>query len=305
MSDAQTKLGLSCPKEGSFYICDNADIRFVGCCTVDPCTKERGGVCPTDDVRPASFSSDAYNQIGQQSCFSPESDDIWYTCKAMADNPTPFMGCCKSNPCSADGCATKDLFPARLSDNPDKAQIFLASGSTSTPEPDASESSFPKGAIIGIAIGAASLVCILIAILMYRRRYVAKKRKSEKEAEEAAKLYNPGYQGRKFGFISIAVEGHVENGITNRCAQSIHRATRQVSRQVSLATGRAASQARQEWATGPITARHIMTTTSHRQHRIGTPIRDMSQSCPACRGTQSPRTCTTTNITPNYRKNPT
>ena len=206
MGDAQTRLGLSCPKEGQFYVCDNADIRFVGCCTVDPCTEERGGECPTDDLRPASFSSDAYNQIGQQSCFAPEGEDLWYTCKAMADNPTPFMGCCKGNPCSPDGCATEDLYPARLSDNPDKAQVFLAAGSTSEPSstPDAEEGSLPTSTIIGVAVGGAAAVCLLVAFFMYWRKSQARKRsRSEKEADEAAKLYNPNYPGGKPYFSSL------------------------------------------------------------------------------------------------------
>lgn len=208
MGDAQTRLGLSCPREGKFYICDNANIRFIGCCTVDPCTEERGGECPTDDLRPASFSSDVYNQIGQQSCFMPEDEGLWYTCKAMADNLTPFMGCCKSNPCSPDGCATEDLFPARLSDNPDKAQVFLASGSTPEPSstPDSSdEGSLPTSTIIGIAVGGAAFVCILVAVLMYWRKSAARKRKrSGREADEAAKLYSPSYPGGKFFHLLLS-----------------------------------------------------------------------------------------------------
>ncbi|RYP71009.1 hypothetical protein DL771_005104 [Monosporascus sp. 5C6A] len=131
---------------------------------------------------------------------------MWYTCKATDDNPTPFMGCCKANPCSPTGCATSDLHPARLSDNPDKAQIFLSSSSTASPDSDSSSgsASSPIGVIIGIALGGVALVGILIAFcLMYRKRCLGRKRETEKQADEAAKLYNPSVQGQYSpGFVS-------------------------------------------------------------------------------------------------------
>lgn len=113
------------------------------------------------------------------------------------------MGCCKSNPCSASGCATDDLFPARLSDNPDKAQIFLSdSSSTDTPTAGSSGTSFPTGAIIGAALGGVAVISILIiAFIMYRRGLFGKKRKSEKEADESTNLYSPKFQGRTFHTI--------------------------------------------------------------------------------------------------------
>ncbi|RYP70359.1 hypothetical protein DL769_004985 [Monosporascus sp. CRB-8-3] len=198
MADAQHSLGLSCPRGGQFYICDKANIRFIGCCTVDPCTEELGGQCPTDALRTSSFSSDSYNKIGQQSCFAPEDESIWYTCKATDDNPTPFMGCCKANPCSPTGCATSDLYPARLSDNPDKAQIFLSGSSTASPDSDSSSgSSLALGAIIGIVLGGVALIGILIAFfLVYRKGLLGRKRKTEKQADEAANLYSPSVQGQ-------------------------------------------------------------------------------------------------------------
>ncbi|RYO88513.1 hypothetical protein DL766_009235 [Monosporascus sp. MC13-8B] len=168
--------------------------------------KEVGGLLPgegiaskhTDALRASSFSSDAYNKIGQQSCFAPEDESIWYTCKATDDNPTPFMGCCKGNPCSAKGCTTNDLYPARLSDNPDKARIFLSGSSTASPDSDSSsDSSSPLGVIIGITLGGVAFIGILIAFfLMYRKGWLGKKRKTEKQADEAANLYSPSVQGQ-------------------------------------------------------------------------------------------------------------
>lgn len=197
MTSAQQRLGLSCPKEGQFYVCENSNLRFIGCCTVDPCTDERGGECPTDSLRTSSFSSDSYNKIGQQSCFSPEDESIWYTCKADTHNPVPFMGCCKGNPCSAAGCKSDDLYPARLSDNPDKAEVFLSdSTSTATPSAD-SGTSFPTGAVVGAVLGGVAVISILIiAFIMYRRGLLGKKRKTEKEADESTNLYNPSFQGQ-------------------------------------------------------------------------------------------------------------
>lgn len=105
----------------------------------------------------------------------------------------PFLGCCEENPCSASGCPSNALYPARLSDNPDKASIFLSDAASTNP--NSSGESFPLGAIIGIALGAVAIIGVLIAFLMYRR---TKRRRTEKEVDEAAQLYNPNYQGRKY-----------------------------------------------------------------------------------------------------------
>lgn len=114
------------------------------------------------------------------------------------------MGCCKGNPCSAAGCKSDDLYPARLSDNPDKAEVFLSdSTSTATPSAD-SGTSFPTGAVVGAVLGGVAVISILIiAFIMYRRGLLGKKRKTEKEADESTNLYNPSFQGRTFHSIAF------------------------------------------------------------------------------------------------------
>lgn len=223
-------------------------------------------------MRSSSFSSDAYNKIGQQSCFSPQNENIWYTCKADKSNPTPFLGCCKSNPCSAAGCAAADLFPARLSDNPDKAAIFL-SDSTDTPAAD-SGNSFPTGAIVGAALGGVAVISILvIAFIMWRRGFFGKKGKSEKEADESVNLYNPNLQSRAYHAIMLLFLSSRQM-LTG--AQSIH--------QVLSATTPAASRILRATIICRIT--RGIRTIYLRRRQIGMLTVGMFRSCLACRGTQ-------------------
>ncbi|RYP03891.1 hypothetical protein DL764_004807 [Monosporascus ibericus] len=103
------------------------------------------------------------------------------------------------------GCVTSDLYPARLSDNPDKAQIFLSGSSTASTDSDSSsDSSLPLGAIIGIVLGAVALIGILIAFfLMYRKGWLRRGRETEKQADEAANLYSPSVHGHYSpGFVN-------------------------------------------------------------------------------------------------------
>ncbi|KAI1143942.1 hypothetical protein F5Y05DRAFT_11218 [Hypoxylon sp. FL0543] len=190
MSVTRSDLGLSCPVEGKFYVCDSAKIRFIGCCTVDPCA-DGSGLCPEKNLATASFSSDHYDSIPKQNCAPPSNDTQWFTCKSSQ----PFLGCCDINPCQNDGCPTNNLLAATLSDNAQDAQVFLTTSSaTPTSAPSASSGyTLPLGAILGIALGCAALVAILLAILAYRCGWLARRRKGEKGPDGAASNY--GSQG--------------------------------------------------------------------------------------------------------------
>lgn len=126
-SDPITELGLTCPSGGNFHICQDSKVRFVGCCTTDPCA-DGSGQCAADDVRTASFDAAKYDAIPPESC-AADSSALWYTCR---DADPPFLGCCRSNPCNG-GCPASDLAAARLSDDASQAAPFLTSSSpTST-----------------------------------------------------------------------------------------------------------------------------------------------------------------------------
>ncbi|KAK3984262.1 hypothetical protein QBC44DRAFT_253306 [Cladorrhinum sp. PSN332] len=188
-------LGASCPSGGSFYICENTRVEFIGCCTSDPCTTEIGGKCPQNNIRPASFSSDSYQDIPAQQCDSTDPKALWFTC---ASNNPPFMGCCKSNPCSSGSCPTNNLVAARLSSDDKDREAFLGEAKTSTissttssatetastatptsssdsssqapPAQDEKSSGLPKGAIIGIGVGAGVILLAIVAFFIIRRR---------------------------------------------------------------------------------------------------------------------------------------
>ncbi|KAL7626180.1 hypothetical protein AAE478_002950 [Parahypoxylon ruwenzoriense] len=201
MAATRADLGLSCPSKGKFYVCESATIRFVGCCTVDPCA-DGSGKCPQSALAPASFSSDHYDSIPPQSCAAPSNSNRWFTCKGSSQ---PFMGCCSApiNPCQNEGCPTANLLAATLSDNADDAQVFLATSESSTPTPTpnpsgSSGSSLSLGAILGIALGCTALIAILLVILAYRCGWLARHKKHVKEIDEASKHhiapgpYSPG-----------------------------------------------------------------------------------------------------------------
>lgn len=193
-------LGLSCPDGGSFYICKEAKSRFIGCCTENPCTDGTGD-CPQSALRYSSFNKDAYRDVPQESCAAPHNESTWYTCTGISP---PFMGCCASNPCANEGCPAKDLLAARLSDEPTNAAPFLTSTSTADASSSSDNSSrgLSTGAIVGIAIGSALAVLIVVGILffMYRRR--EKRRRDElaakvqPNADGTPGIYMPSpYQG--------------------------------------------------------------------------------------------------------------
>jgi len=222
-------LGLSCPKGGSFYICTGNSTEFIGCCTVNPCG-DGTGHCPDDKLAPATFSSDAYDDIPPQDCAG--TTGLWYTCKY--DTP-PFLGCCSKNPCDGgSGCPASSLAGAALSHNKDYRQKFLlyagqstagTSSPSSTPssvsatsqltgsgaptasaqpqtQPVSSSSSLSGGAIAGIVIGAAVVLLAAIAALFCRRR--GKKRQQSDEGNgnvpamgnfDSTTAYHGSYRG--------------------------------------------------------------------------------------------------------------
>ncbi|KAM0261489.1 hypothetical protein ACHAQJ_002170 [Trichoderma viride] len=203
MGSPIVNLGLECPESSLFYICEDQPTRFVGCCTIDPCS-ENDGICPDGDVQPASFSPDAYDQILAQECLDP--GFLWYTCR---DSSPPFLGCCSQMACEANGCPVDKVGGASLSSNPKQAAPFLFSGSTtrstsstttwttsttingpvsttastsvstnqsaapqqSTQPPPSAHTGLSKGAIGGIAAAAAAAgVCILAFVVFWALR---------------------------------------------------------------------------------------------------------------------------------------
>ena len=169
-------LGASCPDDGTFYVCENKPVRFVGCCTVDPC-KTDDGVCPDDNLRAASFDPYSYNQFKPQQCVSDAPEVRWFTC---AELETPFMGCCSANPCAEDGCHGKNVSAARLSDDDKNAAIFLPEDHDS-----GSGGGLSTGATVGIAVGAVVAGLLLIGGLAW---WFLKRRKRQ---QEPSRTYEP------------------------------------------------------------------------------------------------------------------
>ncbi|KAI0434020.1 hypothetical protein F5Y09DRAFT_350107 [Xylaria sp. FL1042] len=129
--DPISYLGLSCPSGGDFYICQENESQFLGCCDVDPCGSN-DGQCPSSALHPSSFESDKYYEIPPQGCIPSTRNALWYTC---TNGPT-FLGCCVSNPCNNDGvCPQNNLAGAALNKDQSSASVFLTtptSTSTST-----------------------------------------------------------------------------------------------------------------------------------------------------------------------------
>lgn len=134
-----------------------------------------------------------------------------YTCQ---NSSPPFMGCCKTNPCEKDGCPEGDVIAARLSDDPENAQVMIgtakpissSSASTSSPTsaptatgPGQTDSDsgnrLSTGAIAGISIGAAAAVMILLVILAYKCGWRVKKRHEEPGPEMSIPPGPPGLPG--------------------------------------------------------------------------------------------------------------
>lgn len=191
----------SCPSGGIWYACDSGS-NFVGCCNSSPC---KDG-CPDGNIEPASFDPAYIGQFPDQEC---PAGSRWYTCAATSP---PFMGCCKSNPCT-DGCPVGDLTAGFLSSNPKIAAAFNPSGGSSSltsSSPTSSSASAPSlscvpaqssstsssqaapsgsshtGAIAGGVVGGVAAIALLIALLVF---YC--KRKSAKSSEHVRESRMP------------------------------------------------------------------------------------------------------------------
>ncbi|KAK1244407.1 hypothetical protein MKX07_003206 [Trichoderma sp. CBMAI-0711] len=132
MGNPIVDLGLSCPKGGRFYICEDQPTGFVGCCTIDPCAAA-DGLCPDNHLQPSSFDPDAYSEIRAQDCLDP--GFLWYTCR---DSSPPFLGCCSQMACEPSGCPASKVGAASLAGNKQRAAPFLSGGSSSSREPSSS-----------------------------------------------------------------------------------------------------------------------------------------------------------------------
>ncbi|KAJ1335576.1 cell wall integrity and stress response component [Microdochium nivale] len=193
-------LGLSCPDGGKFYICDKGISRFIGCCTIDPCANGTGE-CPAEHLKTSSFSSDSYISIPGQDCAAPSNNSSWFTCSATP----PFMGCCKNNPCANSGvCKQGNLLPARLSDIEADAQVFL---SIAQGNQGKTGSGLPLGATIGIAVGGAVFVALIVGFVTYRCGWFARRRREEKSTkvhvDEDTRLYDATGDGGLGGLVAL------------------------------------------------------------------------------------------------------
>jgi hypothetical protein len=127
--DPFKSLGLSCPYGGLFYICSTDPVRFIGCCSINPCGA-RKGLCPDQYLNPASFDKAHGGEILPQSCVNDNVDVAWHTCPGTEP---PFLGCCAVDPCPRGSCPRKELRAAKLSDKTKNAEEFLGNGSYYTP----------------------------------------------------------------------------------------------------------------------------------------------------------------------------
>lgn len=181
---------MTCPLNVTFYACDFGE-RFLGCCEngspADTCTNG----CPQEDLLPASFEKQYYDDITAAACTRGD----WWSC---ANTYPPFLGCCLSNPCLS-GCPESDLtaaiFSQNQTDNPlysaitnaPAATTSTASSSTSTAAPSIpvrttgaapSATTRPSSVqrtstreIVGVVLGSISAVgAIFIGVLLLYRR---------------------------------------------------------------------------------------------------------------------------------------
>lgn len=179
--------GSPAPTEGTYYICEGADVEFIGCCTSDPCA-DGGGICPWGDLRTSSFVQSKNEVIPSQNCDDSRGANIWYTCAYT--NP-PFFGCCDIYPCTTEsGCPRSKILPSMLSPVEETRLLLLAPGKpkisgsvtsdantstpTSTPTSSVNRQSsagaawrtLSPGEVAGITVGVALLALIVLGLLL-------------------------------------------------------------------------------------------------------------------------------------------
>jgi hypothetical protein len=178
-------LNFYCPEGGTWHVCANSTIPFLGCCMIDPCAMG----CPAGALYPASFNPAIYGAFRDSNC-SGGPTNFW-TCPVTS--PT-FLGCCASNPCSNGGqCPREDLSAAYLNADIGAAQLQLFLGiesNTAGPPyiaaaPDVAntpptwavphDSKLSRGSIAGIINGSMA-VFLIIAVLatIFRFKLVRK-----------------------------------------------------------------------------------------------------------------------------------
>lgn len=110
-------MAVSCPLNVTFYACDFGK-RFLGCCAngspADTCTHG----CLQENLLPASFAKEYYDDITRAACTSGR----WWSC---ANTAPPFLGCCLSYPCLG-GCPPSDLRAAIFSQNQTDNPVYSA-----------------------------------------------------------------------------------------------------------------------------------------------------------------------------------
>lgn len=179
----------SCPQGGDWAAC-NFGSRFVGCCLEASAACVDG--CSQENLKPASFLKERYLDIPGSTC--PKGSE-WYTCASTT--PT-FLGCCTSNPCTQNGCPSKDLRAANLSMSEAEAGLYSAipdPAATQTPSTSLSPSSTSSttllagssaiselspsstshtsiGAVAGGIVGGIAVIALLAALALFliRRR---------------------------------------------------------------------------------------------------------------------------------------
>ena len=184
----------SCPSGGQWYACESGS-KFVGCCGNQPC--EDG--CKAGNLQPASFDKSFFGKFPDMGC---DAGKFW-TCNATTP---PFLGCCKIDPCKANGCPSESLAGAHLLDNEGLACKYYSSGcqstssltsssstssrsspaaatsSTSLPNASAVDSRPSRGPIIGGAVGGAAALVVFCVLVFLSYKHAARSRRHRKAA---------------------------------------------------------------------------------------------------------------------------
>ncbi|CAH0044987.1 unnamed protein product [Clonostachys solani] len=171
-------LGVDCTSGGSFYVCNSKSVKFVGCCTLDPC-KTSDGNCPDQNLRNTTFQAYSYNQIKPQKCVSEDPEVQWFACAA---SKPPFMGCCSANPCQLGGCPAGKLYAARLNDDYELARPFLAG---------APNEGLSTAATIGISVGVTLAAMFMTVSVIFWCASRRKKRTQEPRRSEGSGTVPP------------------------------------------------------------------------------------------------------------------